>query len=147
MAVVNRDLDVSQQKVLLQDYVSSLAIAASHAIVAVVAAPCVMKSAWISTVASANSAVVQLDIIRFIVGTGQTIIVGAATTLTITAVGTSGIQGFSTPAAGSTLLNLQANDMVGLKISGGASGAVTGAMVSLVLQNTQDYVSLFGSST
>lgn len=147
MAVINRALDPSEQKEWMHSLVSSLAIAGSHAIVAMAPFPAELKFVEIAAVAAANSPVLSLEIIRFVVGAGSTIILASAPTLAVTAVGTSGPQGFSLVASGSTLLQLQAGDLIGLKMAGGISGAVTNMSVDVVMKPSQDVVAHFGLST
>lgn len=147
MAIANRELDVSQQKEAVSSFVSSLAIAGSHAVVAYVPYPAELKYVSVSAVAATNSPVLSLEILRFITGAGATIILGSAVTLAVTAVGTSGQQGFSLLGSGNTLIQLQAGDMIGLKMAGGASGSVANMAVSVVWKPSQDIKGAFGIST
>lgn len=147
MGVLNRTLDVSQQKEEETGVVSSLAIAGSHAILGMIAYPAELRNVVIGAVAAANSPVLSLEIIRFIAGAGATIILGAGVTLAVTAQGTSGQQGFSLMGAGNTLVQLLAGDMIGLKMAGGISGAVTNMAYSYVVKPLQEAKAHWGTST
>ena len=146
MAIVNRDLDTSQKKESVQSVVASLALGASHAVIAVPQYPVELKYVAVSPVAIAAAPVLSLEIIRFVTGAGLTVIPGIAATLAVAAHGTSGVQGFSLAAPGSTLLNLQSGDMLGIRIPG-ASGAVTTMGVNVIWNPTQDIKGAFGSQT
>ncbi len=85
----------------------------------------------------------DLSITRFIVGSGTTSYLGGFTTLTLQAVGTSGIQSATIAVAGSTALSLLTGDVVYGSVSGQDS-AVTGLAVSLVVDATQSIKTIFG---
>ncbi len=141
MAICNRDLDASEQK---------LEIAANYGNVAttlvipvgIVPYPCTLIGARVAATGISNSPTGALKINRFIVGSGSTVYLGGFTTLTLVDVGTSGIQSVVIAAAGSTALSLQAGDEF-TWTSAGANSAATVA-VSIVVQKTQDIVSHFG---
>ena len=143
MGIVNRTKDVSEQYEVLESTFAALATGAS-AIVAHVPWPCFLKAGKMAAFGLSGSPTAQLVINRFIVGTGLTAIsVGSANALP--AYGTSGVMvsGASLPAAGSTLLNLQANDVVMVQIAG-SSANVLGLSVELVVQPVQDIKKYFG---
>lgn len=141
MAIVNRTLDASQQQgEVLASFQAVVTGATLH--VAMVPYPSTLKQIKVSGFGLSGAPVYDLRVLRFIVGTGVTTIAGGATSLTITAVGTSGIQAMVLAAAGSSFLNLQANDVLTLT-SSGSNTAVTGLSVAVVLQATQDIVSWF----
>jgi hypothetical protein len=73
---------------------------------------------------------------RFVVGTGgSTFAVGGA--LTHSAFGTSGIQSYSLPASGSSLLDCQAGDVIRV-LTAGSNAALGELMVDIVLKNVAD---------
>jgi hypothetical protein len=79
----------------------------------------------------------SLYVERFVVGTGaSTFQIGFS--LTHTAFGTSGIQSYSLAASGSSLLQLQAGDVVRVLAAGGTGAALTDLSVQLVVQNVAD---------
>jgi hypothetical protein len=78
----------------------------------------------------------QLAVERFVVGAGLTVFaLGGA--LTHTAIGTSGAQGFSLPAAGNSLLSLAAGDLLTVQ-TGGANTAAKVLHVTAVVKALQD---------
>ncbi len=141
MAIVNRTLDVSQQQSESQSSYQAVATGATL-LVAAIPYPSTLKQVKVACQGVSGSPTYDLRVWRFIVGTGVTTIAGGATTLTGQAMGTSGVQSMVLAAAGSSFLNLQANDILTLT-SGTASTAVTGLDVAVVIQATQDIVSWF----
>lgn len=141
MGVVNRTLDVSLQQNDLQASYGAVVTGATLQL-CMIPAPCTLKQVKVAAAGLSGAPTYDLRVLRFIVGTGVTTIAGGATTLTATAVGTSGIQSMSLAAAGSSFLNLIAGDVLTLT-SGGANTAVVDLSVAVVLQNTQDIVSWF----
>ena len=146
MAIVNRDLDPSQKKESVQTVVASLSFGASHAIIAIPQYPVELRAVAVAPIAIGAAPALNLEVIRFIAGAGLTLIPGLAATLIATAHGTSGVQGMSLVAPGSTLLQLQAGDLLGLRIPG-ISGAVTTMAVNVVWSLKQDIKAAFGSQT
>ncbi len=141
MAIVNRTLDPSQQQVMqVANYGAVVTGATLH--VAVIPSPSILKQIKIAVAGVSGTPTYDLRVLRFIVGSGVTSIAGGATTLTGTAVGTSGIQTLVLAAAGSSFLSLIAGDLLTLT-SGGANSAVTNISVASVIQDTQDILSWF----
>jgi len=143
MAIVNRDLDSSEQKVSVAQTFGPLATGVTVPI-HVVASPCNVVAAKIAAFGISGTPTAALSIQRFIVGSGVTSYLGGFTTLTMIAAGTSGAQSVVTAASGSTALQLLAGDVI-MMTTGGANSAVTGVAVDLVVQYTQDIKSYFGS--
>lgn len=143
MAICNRDLDVSQQKVALSDRFGALATGLTLPVMSI-ASPANLIAAKLGAFGISGTPTALLSIQRFIVGSGVTSFLGGITTLTLQAEGTSGMQSAVIAAAGSTALQLQAGDIVMLT-TGGANSAVTGLEVSLVVQYTQDIKSYYGA--
>jgi hypothetical protein len=142
MAICNRDLDSSQQQVAQN---TNLALTGTGVVVPVafIDSPCVLKAVKVAATGLSSAPTLALKIARFIVGAGNTVITGGATTLTTQAVGTSGPQSMVLAAAGNTLLTLQAGDQLTLT-TGAANAAADSYAVSVVLQYTQDIRSHYG---
>lgn len=149
MAIVNRDLDTSQQKdVIYQAYknvgVGSTILAggASFWIGAAIPYPFTVESAEVYAIGLTGAPQIRLIIDRF--AAGQTRMVCGISNCVITAYGTSGIQGLSGLApVGSTLLNGQAKDQLSFDLVGANTGA-TDLTISVVIKKTQDIVSYNG---
>jgi hypothetical protein len=143
MGVTNRDKDVSEQKENL--FVNFGAVATGATLqLGIVPWPCELKAVRVAANGLSGSPTVDLRILRFVVGAGMTSIAGGATQLTVQAVGTSGPQSMVLASAGSSLLQLQAGDVI-LAAHGAANTNVLGVSYSLVLQALQDIKSHFGS--
>ncbi len=142
MAICNRDLDASEQKL---EIVANYGAVATTLILPVgnVPWPCTIVGARVAAVGISNAPTGALKINRFIVGSGSTVYLGGFTTLTLQAVGTSGLQSVVIAAAGSTALSLQAGDEI-TYTSAGSNSAVSSLSVSIVVQKTQEIVTHFG---
>lgn len=144
MAIVNRDLDLSEQRVTFQGKtVGVLANSGGSLTQAeamfIVPFPCTLDAARISSIGSSGTVVAGLQTARFITGAGLTMIPLVTATMTISVFGTSGGVGFSLPAAGSTLLALQTNDVLILHNFGGSGAALNaGAQMAVVLRAVAD---------
>ena len=145
MPVVNRDLDVSQQKdVFTADL--GLVSTGSTIVMTVMPYPAVIRYAAIAASGVSGTPTAQLYNFRFIAGTGFTAIPLCAA-LTVQAVGLSGLQVFASLAAvGTTLSLLNQGDVLAL-ISGGANSAINTASVSVVTQALQDVKAAYGTAT
>ncbi len=141
MGIDNRTLDVSQQQSESQASYQAVATGATL-LVAAIPYPAVLKQIKVAAQGLSGAPVYDLRVWRFIVGTGVTTIAGGATSLTGQAMGTSGVQSMVLAAAGSSFLNLQANDVLTIT-SSGSNTAVTGLDIAVVIQATQDIVSWF----
>lgn len=143
MAIVNRTLDPSEQKKVFS--VSAGAVATGvTGILAVVPYPSILNAGEIAIFGISGAPNYSIVNNRFVVGAGATAITIAVGTSNIPlAYGTSGAWPMVLPAAGSTLLQLQANDVL-MYLSGVAATAVTGLSVSVVLQPIQDQKLQFG---
>lgn len=153
MPIVNRDLDVSEQKISSSQTFfgakdgTTLAVFASGETLLVynVPLPSALKAVNVAAFGVSGTLTAELKVNRFIAGAGVTLITGLAATLTAQAFGTSGALNASLVASGSTLLNLLAGDQIVL-IAGGGGAAARGT-VSVVVQALQDIVAHYGSST
>lgn len=143
MALVNRDKDSSEQRINLQATYSGVLATGVTLSVGMVPWPCTLDAVRVSAFGLSGTPTVDLRIQRFITGTGFTSIAGGMTSLTVPALGTSGIGVGVLASSGNSLLNLQAGDVVSL-VTGGSNSATTGLAASLVLKATQDIKSHFG---
>jgi hypothetical protein len=137
MAIVNRSLDASEQRKVIQVVAGAVATGVSG-IIGVVPWPCTLDAGEIAAFGLSGAPNYGLILNRFVVGAGVTAITIAVGTSNIPlAYGTSGGWSMVLPASGSTLLSLQANDVLMFQ-SGVANTAVTGLAVSVVLKPIQD---------
>ena len=135
MGIINRTMDLSEQKDLVQAEYGPTTTAKSYVVYRAPRA-CMITDAKATVVGMSGAPTSQLALQRFVVGAGLTTIsIGGA--LTHTAIGTSGTQGYSLPATGSSLLSLQAGDFV-VATAGGTNAGVEQLFVNLVIQNIQD---------
>lgn len=142
MGVTNRSLDASEQRKVLGAAYGAVATGATlHA--CIVPFNSTLEGIRVAAEGLSGAPTYAMRIQRFIAGAGITAIAGGATTLTATAFGTSGLQSMVLAAAGSTLLNLLAGDIITLT-SGGANTAATNLSVSVVVKATQDIKTQFG---
>lgn len=143
MAIQNRTLDPQEQKKVFSASAGAVATGVTG-IVAYVPYPSVLNAGSIAAFGLSGAPNYALVNNRFIVGTGVTAITVAVGTSNVpSAYGTSGSFQMVLPAAGSTLLQLQANDVL-MYQSGVASSAVTGLNLSVVIQPIQDIKLQFG---
>jgi hypothetical protein len=142
MAVVNRTFDASEQKRPLSFSYAAVATGLTLQSVLVPYAS-TLNAVRVAAVGISGTPTLDMRVWRFIVGTGVTTIAGGATTLTMQAVGTSGVQAMVLAASGSTLLNLQAGDVITMT-SGGANSAVAQLSGAVVIQALQDIRTTFG---
>jgi hypothetical protein len=141
MAVVNRTLDPSEQKKVLEFAIGALATGIT---IPAFQVPfnSVLSGGQIAAFGLSGSPTYQLAVQRFIPGTGATAFTIGSANAPL-AYGTSGAFGLSLPAAGSTLLNLLANDVLTVT-SGASNAAVTGLNIGIVLRPLQDIKTQFG---
>lgn len=136
MAINNRSLSSSEQnRVIPTNY--GLSVTGAVLNVAAIPYPCTLNAVKTSLKGLSGALTGALKVDRFIVGTGLTTIAGSATTLTFTAIGTSGMQNMVLAASGSSFLSLQANDVVTITLAG-TNAAADALSVALVVQAIQD---------
>lgn len=141
MAIVNRELDSSQQVVNLTATVMNTTVGGSYAL-CVVPHPAQLVGAGIVSKGLSGAPNLSLWVERFIAGAGYTAInVGAS--LVAQAFGVSGGQTFNVGGGVTTLL--QTGDVLSLA-SAGANTAATHHTVTLALKALQDIKSQFGAS-
>lgn len=148
MALVNRDKDTSEKKLVMNFQYNALIGTGATVMVALVPCPATLKKVQVAAVGGLSGApVYNVNIHRFVSGAGVTVFdpVGAAVTLA-GAFGLSQASYTFNVTTGSTLISLQKDDMIVLK-SSGANTALLGLVASIVLQKTEDILSLWGSQT
>lgn len=146
MAIVNRDLDASEQRKDI--YVTSPAIATGVTQdLVVLAYPCTIQTVEYSALGVSNAMQVAFNLKRFISGSGATAIAIGISNCVLQNFGTSGAIAFSGLAAvGSTLLNFQSGDVLQI-VTSVANGNATSLAMNLVLKKTQDVVTMNGASS
>lgn len=139
MAIVNRDLDSSQQR---ETYVSTIAPTATGLtyLLAVVPFPAQLIAVQQTAVGLSGAPNHSLWLNRFVVGSGITTMI-FGNSIVVTANGTSGPQGFSLATAASFLL--QAGDVL-LLSTAAANTAAASVAVTTVVKALQDYKTSFG---
>lgn len=140
MGIQNRDLDVSEQQHVFEENLGATGQSVLRTICDV-PYPASLQSVKIVAQGLSSVSTLNLQVQRFITGTGVTAIAGGATALTVLAMSTSGPMSMVLAAAGSSFLQLQAGDCIQV-ISSGA-GAVTDLAVAVVLKALQDAKSFF----
>lgn len=139
MAVINRALDPSQQKYLEDMHINGTVTGESD-VVFHAPYPCSLVSAKSVCVGLSGSPTALLNINRFVVGAGDTLI-PLSSALTLVTVGTSGPQSFTVTSSAL----LQAGDRL-VVTHAGTNAAVRQLNVAAVVQVLQDYRSFgFGS--
>lgn len=148
MSVLNRTLDVSEQRKVFEiNLTSAFLTNGITSVIGVVPYASTLDSAQIAVTGTSGAPSYQINVDRFIPGTGfTTIILATGTSNTPPAFGTSGvgISGMILATAGSTLLNLLPNDMLMLLAAGGVGAAAKAAAMAVVLLPIQDSKTHFG---
>ena len=107
--------------------------------------PCTIQSGSVFSQGVSGAPQIGLFAQRF--AGGITSVAIGISNMVLTAFGTSGVQGLSgLPTAGSTLLNLQAGDVLTVQTSVSNTGA-NQLVIELVVKKTQDIVSYNNVST
>lgn len=142
MAIVNRDLHSSQQKVVAEHQLGAVATGATRFFF-IAPFPCVLEQIRVSAAGVSNA--MQLAFEK-ITGAGSSGIPMGISNLVLQNRSVSGIVGYSGLAAvGSTLLNLNYGDVVQV-VSSVTNGNATDLLVHAVLKKTQDIVSYDGNA-
>jgi hypothetical protein len=145
MGIINRTLDSSEQHKLVTAPLGALAVSETH-VIYVAPYPVTLKQVKVAALGLSGAPTQKLTVNRFVVGAGATVIADIQAAIAIPAIGTSGLFGLpSLPAAGSTLLNLQAGDYLTITTAG-SNTAMTDCLYELTVQALQDTVSWFGTS-
>ena len=146
MAIVNRDLDPSQQKDVVEANLGAVATGVTkHLLVAPY--PGSLQSVRASAQGVSNAMQLAFSKLTFLVGVGSTAIGMGISNMVLQNTSVSGVIGYSGLAAqGSTLLNFQAGDVIQV-VSSVSNGNATDLCLQLVLKRTQDIVSMNGITT
>lgn len=146
MAIINRDLDVSEQIKVLEYQAGAVATGVTLLGVGI-PFPASLKAINVVAVGLSGTPTLAFGIGRFIAGSGFTFITGGVTaTVTVPAMGTSGAVTVTGLSAGSSLLALQRGDQL-MAVSGGANSAVTQLSIGVVVQALQDFKTSFGQGS
>lgn len=143
MAIVNRDLSASEQKEVLY-FVSQGAVATGTTKVChVLPYPCTLESVRSYALGVSSAMQVAFQVARFTSGGATAINLGISNMILQNA-GLSGVIGYSgLAAAGSTLLQLQAGDVLQF-VTSVANGNATDLSLNFVIKKVQDIVSYNG---
>ena len=156
MAIVGRDLDTSERKDVftwssflggqsLQPPGGAVIATGTTLTMFMVPFPCTIQSGRVFAFGVSGAPQIILEAMRFVAG--STNVVVGISNMVLTAFGTSGVQGLSgLPPAGSTLLNLLANDVIQIRTAV-ANTAIQNMIFELVVTKTQDIVSYNNVST
>jgi hypothetical protein len=139
MAVINRDMDVSQQKDVVSVALKATVTGATYSLVTV-PYPCKLVGAKQSVIGLSGAPNHSIWMLRW-TASGTTSIIQGASMATV-AFGTSGGQSFN--VAGGASYVLQEGDQLAL-LTAGSNTASLDCNVTLVLQKLQDYVTYFGN--
>lgn len=142
MGITNRAKDSSEQREVFEAHYALTATGVTIP-VCVVPFASTLDAVRVAAHGLSGSPTYQLAVNRFITGAGLTTMTAAATLLTATAFGTSGLQSVVLAASGSSFLNLMAGDVV-FMASGAANTAVNSISVAVVLKALQDIKTNFG---
>lgn len=147
MAIVNRDLSTSEQRVVITSTIQGVATGASYAVY-VVPYACALEAAAFAAYGLSGSPQVKLHNHRWTAAGATQIELGVSNLIFSVATGVSGpAAGWSgIQTLGSTLLQLAQGDVIQVETAGTNAGAGEVA-VSLVVKKTADIVSALGLST
>lgn len=145
MAIVNRDLDPSQQKEVLTFNVKLAGVGGGTYVLGNLPFPCEISK--IAVTAKSLSGAPSVEVEGYKWAGGVTINSAIMTALAVPAFGTSGVfVSASLGVAGSTQVQLAAQDQLVATITG-ANTAADDLCISVVVKKLQDIVSMYGSST
>lgn len=141
MAIVNRDLDQSQQRTEVNENLGSLATGVTRH-VCLISAPAILETVRVSAQGVSNAMQLAFEVIR---GAGSSGIPIGISNLVLQNRSVSGVVSFSgLAAAGSTLLSLAAGDVIQV-VSSVTNGNATDLALSIVLRKSQDIISQWGN--
>lgn len=143
MAIINREFDASEQKIVIHCPLGAVATSITRELV-VAPYPCEVIDVKETSLGLSGAPVHAMSIDRFIVGSGLTNVTGGWTNLTIVALGTSGVQDYPQVASGNSLIQLQASDVLKL-VSSGANTATADSQVTITIRALQDQKTYFGA--
>ncbi len=145
MAIVNRDLDASQQKDVIHFRAGAAVATGASLNVAVLPYPCSLQSLSAYATGVSNAMQVAINVQRW-TAAGVTVIALGVSNLVLQNYSTSGILGFSGLAVpGSTLLQLQQGDVLNL-VTSVTNGNALDLVVDFVVKKLQDIVAHNGNA-
>jgi hypothetical protein len=146
MAIVNRDLDVSQQKEVIQYAAAGAVATGATALVAVMPFPGALQSVTPVAYGVSNAMQVTVYFERWLAA-GLTLINTGVSNIILQNLSASGAVGFSGLATqGSSLLQFQTGDVLRITTSV-ANGNALGLALNFVVKKLQDVVSHNGVSS
>lgn len=146
MAIVNRDLDASEQKKSFAACVATPSTTGGTHPILVVPFQSEVKAIYCAARAISGAPSVEIESYSFIVGTGYTSNSVISTAKAVVASGTSGPVALVLGTAGSTQVRVNAGDLLVATVTG-ANSSYSDLAVTVVLQALQDIKSDFGSQT
>lgn len=148
MAIVNRELDVSEQKKAFVIKTDTILGAAGGITVPLLVVPfqSEVKAIYAAARAISGAPTLEIEAGAFVVGAGYTINSNISTAKAVVASGTSGPVALVLGTAGSTQVRVNAGDLLYGTVVG-ANTVYNDLTVTIVLQSLQDIKSDFGSST
>ena len=139
MAIVNRDLDVSEQRLIVAENFGAVATGATKFLF-IAPFPCVLEQVRVSAAGVSNAMQVAFEKIT---GAGSSGIPIGISNVVLQNRSVSGIVGFSgLAAAGSTLLGLQYGDVLQI-VTSVSNGNATDLLIEAVVKKVQDVVSYY----
>lgn len=139
--IVNRDLDQSERKLVIQSKIAPTVTGGTYQIGVVPFAAQVLGG-YEAALGLSGAPTSQIKVQRFIPGTGVTVITGIFNALTLTAYGTSGLQGHS--LVGASFL-LMPKDLLFCE-TGGTNAAVNSTAIAVVIQALEDVKTILGAA-
>lgn len=144
MAIVNRDLDPSQQKDVINFRAGAAVATGASLNLAVLPYPCALQSVSAYATGVSNAMQVAFNVQRWLPA-GVTVIALGVSNMVLQNYSASGIIGFSGLAAtGSTLLLLQSGDVLNI-VTSGTNGNALDLVMDLVVKKLQDIVAHNGN--
>lgn len=141
MPIINQNLDISLQKLNIQNFVTN-AVNGTTFIVGIVENQMVITDCKVSMNGVSGVPSVMLGVYRFTAGSGaMSFIIGSS--FAVTSYATSGYMSYSLPTTGSTLLNLQKGDIIMCVQGGGTGAASASTIVDVIAKNVQDVITWY----
>lgn len=140
--IVNRDLDQSERKLVLNRRISGTVTGATYRIGVVPFAAQALAGAE-AAYGLSGSPVSQIKVHRFIPGTGATIIAGIFSSMAVTAFGTSGLM--SHTVTGATANLLMPKDVLFYETAG-TNAALAETQLVVVIQAIEDVKTMLGAA-
>ncbi len=141
MGINNRSFDPSEQREVKTAAIGAVTNAGVYQAY-VCPRPQLVEQIKVGSLGISGAPTVNLQVQRFITGTGATLIGALTATLTLAALGTSGLQTVTYQAS----LVLAAGDVLHLTGGGGSGAAMADVTVTTVVKNLQDIKTNFGTS-